>query len=125
MNTITNNGARRIAVPCDPAMVLEPGQSGHVTDGQLADIEARPNSSRWIETGMLKVERNTVKPEPEAAAGNSEADDLGLPEGLTGEGVEFEKLAGGWFHVWVNGLKVTTSRVRKARAKEIAAEYDV
>jgi len=50
-------------------------------------------------------------------------EELVLPDGVTGEGIEVHHKGGGWYEVYVNGFKVTDTNVRKDEANDVAAEY--
>lgn len=127
MITITNNSRRRIAVPCSPAIFLDAGASkDDVTEAQWAEIKRHRMNLQRLESGLLTVSgesRSQVRAKVRSRAVEDPTFGLNLPEGITGKGVEFDQ-SGGWYDVYVNGMKATTSRVRKAEAEKIAAEYE-
>jgi hypothetical protein len=139
MKVLKNNGARRLGIPGRPAIILAPGDTVPVTDAQLADMDRNRTVSRWLERGVLAVrDSNANEPDPAPpvrsapprprvrprVGGRTDVrEELVLPDGVTGEGIEVHHNGGGWYQVYVNGFKVTDSNVRKDEAHEIAAEY--
>lgn len=132
-HTVTNNGRRRIGVPVRQAFVLAVGETREITDKELAELESNNTAVRWIASGILSVRKGKAsakkavepdaptKEEPEESPSDNLQD---LPEGLTGEGIEYEVFGGGWCHLWVNGFRVTDKKVRKSEAEEMAADYE-
>lgn len=143
---VTNNAGRRIGLPIRQAFTLDPGETREVTDGQLSEMESNKTTSRWMDSGVLTVDSEQPRPPKKAKA--SPGDDPPpealtkpekggktqtkaeeepaeeLPEGITGEGIEYEQYPGGWYHLWVNGFRVTQdNKVRKAEAEHMAKEY--
>ena len=142
MKVLCNSGARRLGIPGRPAIVLAPGDTVPVTDDQLAEMDRNRTVSRWIERGVLTVrDSNANEPSKPAIPVNSapaprhrarrpsvggradKREELVLPDGVTGEGIEVHHKGGGWYEVYVNGFKVTDTNVRKDEAQEVAAEY--
>ena len=119
---LTNNARRRLGIPGRSAIILTPNQSIEITKARLDEMKQNRTVANWFQSGILtvddvhKVEVETkpkpeveTKPKPEAPAED--------------QGVEVRHVGGGWFEVWVNGFQVTDTNVRKAKAREIAAEY--
>ena len=139
MKVLKNNGSRRLGIPGRPAIILAPGDSVPVTAGQLADMERNRTVSRWMERGVLTVrasDANEPAParivrsapprprvRPRVGGRTDTREELVLPDGVTGEGVETHHKGGGWYEVYVNGFKVTDTNVRKGEAEDVAAEY--
>jgi len=139
MKKLTNNGSRRLGVPGRPALILSPSESALIDDDQLRIMQQNRTVSRWLESGVLsltkpgaddkyieqparkpsRAKRNPVKRHQR----KDERKVQELPEGLTGDGIEYNHLGGGWWQVFVNGFKVTDRNVRKAEAETIATEY--
>ena len=118
MNTLTNTGRRRLGLPGRPAIVLDPGQTVEISDGQLKAIMANSTSARWVNSGVLSLNGGVVKVDTVTAATK-----LDIPEKLTGSGVELYDRGGGWWDIYVNGFKVLDKSVRRAKAEELAEEY--
>lgn len=140
MKVIKNNGTRRLGIPGRPAIILAPGDTAPVTDAQAADMERNRTVSRWLERGVLTVRDSNAKEpippvppvrsapprqrvRPRVGGRSDTREELVLPDGVTGEGIEVHHKGGGWYEVYVNGFKVTDTNVRKDEAHEVAAEY--
>ena len=139
MKVLRNNGSRRLGIPGRPAIILAPGDTEPVTDAQLADMDNNKTVSRWLSRGVLTVRDSNAKdPDPAPVVrsapprqrvrprvgGRTDVrEELVLPDGVTGEGVETHHKGGGWYEVYVNGFKVTDTNVRKDEAEEITKEY--
>jgi len=139
MKVLRNNGTRRLGIPGRPAIILAPGDTVPVTDAQIAEMGRNRTVSRWLERKVLVVrDGNANDPDPvppvrsatprqrvrPRVGGRTDVrEELVLPEGVTGEGIEVHHNGGGWYEVYVNGFKVTDSNVRKDEAQDIAAEY--
>ena len=139
MKVLRNNGSRRLGIPGRPAIILAPGDTAPVTAAQLADMERNRTVSRWLERGVLTVrdsDANDLEPAPPVRSapprqrvrprvgGRTDVrEELVLPDGVTGEGVEIHHNGGGWYEVYVNGFKVTDTNVRKDEAEDVAKEY--
>lgn len=143
MKVIINTGRRRLGVPGRPALILEPNNPVAVTGEQLDVMRKSRTVQRWLEIGLLVLaDADNVPaptfdetPQPKKPTGlvvqerrtKHKADareEVKLPDGVSGQGVELNHLGGGWWEVWVNGFKVTDRNVRKAEAKSIASEYE-
>jgi hypothetical protein len=140
MKRLVNKGQRRLGIPGRPdSIVLAPNMSVELDDIKLKDIASNKTVSRWLETGVLQItdeegepQKPPVapkrKPAPTGIKRSSKQTDVRkeepLPDGLTGEGVEQNHVGGGWWQVYVNGIKVTDRNVRKDEADEIAKEYE-
>jgi hypothetical protein len=138
MNVLKNNARRRLGIPGRPAIVLAPTEGRRVTDEQLAEMRKNRTVARWLESGVLTIEADDgtspqapdqIAPRRNMAAikriqDRDNREEVELPEGVTGEGVELFSPGGGWFEVWVNGFKATDKNVRKSEAEKIAAEYE-
>ena len=140
MKVIRNSGSRRLGIPGRPAIILAPGDTVPVTDAQLADMDRNRTVSRWLERGVLTVRDGNAKeldkpalpvrsapPRqrvwPSVGGRADKREELVLPDGVTGEGIEVHHKGGGWYEVYVNGFKVTDTNVRKDEAQDVAAEY--
>ena len=139
MKVLKNSGTRRLGIPGRPAIILAPGEVVPVTDDQLGLMRDNKTVARWLERGVLTTQDSDaektapVKPLPPAEprqrvrprVGNraDQREELVLPDGITGEGIEVHHKGGGWYEVYVNGFKVTDTNVRKDEAQDIAAEY--
>jgi hypothetical protein len=125
MTTITNTGRRRLGLPGRPALILGAGESAEVTDQQLQEMKKNGVVTRWFGSGLLVIDGKPIEPEPGSVANKqAAAAPEGLPEGLTGQGIELYHKGGGWWRVYVNGFEVTDGNVRKKEAKAIAAEFE-
>jgi hypothetical protein len=137
MKVLTNKGRRRLGVPGRPAIIIDANQGVPITEAQLEDIQKNRTVSRWLDAGVLVVSDGpldlTPVSEPAAAprAGRGRTardrdkrEEVELPEGVTGEGIESHHIGGGWWEVYVNGFKVTDHNVRKDEAESIASEYE-
>ena len=132
MKVITNKGRRRLGVPGRRALILDPNQAVPVSESQLDEIGKNRTAARWLASGVLVVTDDgevveTPKPQPKTMRVKEDRDkreELVLPEGLTGEGIEQHSNGGGWWDVYVNGFKVTDRKVRQDEATAIAAEYE-
>lgn len=109
--------ARGIPFP-DEFKVIQPGQELPVRPEDLKEMLLVGSFKVLVNVGTISV-LDGEAPEPKDPEHRPEP----KPAELTGEGVEFEALGGGWVHVWVNGLKVTDKGVRQAQADEIAKDY--
>ena len=140
MKVLKNSGTRRLGIPGRPAIILAPGETVPVTDDQLESMGDNKTVARWLDRGVLTTEDSDAKqPEapvkplqpaeprqrvrPRVGSRADKREELVLPDGVTGEGVEIHHSGGGWYEVYVNGFKVTDSNVRKDEAQEVAAEY--
>jgi hypothetical protein len=141
MKVLKNSGTRRLGIPGRPAIILAPGEVVPVTDDQLDLMRDNRTVARWLDRGVLTTEDSDAKTEAEAPVKplqpaqprqrvrprvGSRADkreELVLPDGVTGEGIEVHHKGGGWYEVYVNGFKVTDTNVRKDEAQDVAAEY--
>jgi len=126
MNTLTNTGRRRLGLPGRPAIVLDPGQTVEISDGQLKAIMANSTSARWVNSGVLSLNGNggvDTSGANTVDASFAAATKLDIPEKLTGSGVELYDRGGGWWDIYVNGFKVLDKSVRRAKAEELAEEY--
>jgi hypothetical protein len=132
---ITNTGRRRLGLPGRPALILDAGQSAEITDKQLQEMMKNRTSARWFGSGLLAVDGKQLESKPEAGIESKPKSKPalssfviptpeGLPEGLTGQDIELYHKGGGWWRVYVNGFEVTDGNVRKAEAKQIAAEFE-
>jgi len=137
---LTNAGRRRLGVPGRPALILDPNQSVLVDSSQIDQMRKNRTVSRWLESGVLVLSDDEgktpvpvyVTPNPPvrttgvrvARVDRDQREEVTLPKGVTGEGVERFHLGGGWWEVYVNGFKVTDRNVRKDEAQSIAAEYE-
>ena len=97
--------------------------------------------ARWLASGVLTTQDSDAKTDtaapvkplppaeprqrvrPRVGDRTDKREELVLPDGVTGEGVEVHHRGGGWYEVYVNGFKVTDTNVRKDEAQDIAAEY--
>jgi hypothetical protein len=136
MTILTNSGTRRLGVPGRPALIIDAGQGISVTDEQLEVIKKSSTAARWLESGVLTLSDKSVEaehtlkkvaPQPKSKrkpVDRDKREEVKLPEGITGDGVEKYHAGGGWWKVYVNGFEVTDRTVRKDEAASIAAEYD-
>lgn len=138
MKKLTNRGTRRLGVPGRPAIILNPNESALINKDQLAEMQKNRTVSRWLESGVLLLsepgENDDLAPPPQrqsrarrnpkALPRRDQRKVEKLPEGVKGEGVEYNHLGGGWYQVYVNGFKVTDRNVRKAEAETMATEYE-
>jgi len=139
MKVLRNSGSRRLGIPGRPAIILAPGDSVPVTAAQLADMERNRTVSRWLERGVLTTRDSDAtdpaparivrsapprqRVRPRVGGRTDKREELVLPDGVTGEGIEVHHKGGGWYEVYVNGFKVTDTNVRKDEANDVAAEY--
>ena len=139
MKVLRNSGSRRLGIPGRPAIILAPGDTTPVTDEQLADMGRNRTVARWLDRGVLTTrDSNAEDPapappvrsapprqrqRPRVGGRTDKREELVLPDGVTGEGIEVHHKGGGWYEVYVNGFKVTDSNVRKDEANDVAAEY--
>lgn len=140
MKVLRNSGSRRLGIPGRPAIILAPGDSIPVDDAQLKDMERNRTVARWLDRGVLTLRDADAKElekaappvrsapprqrvRPRVGGRTDKREELVLPDGVNGEGVEIHHKGGGWYEVYVNGFKVTDSNVRKDEADEIATEY--
>ena len=134
---LTNAGGRRLGVPGRPALILDPNQTVDVDASQMDEFRRNRTVCRWLESGILVLSDGAgktapvpvyVTPKPTRPVGvkpnRDVREEVVLPKGITGEGVERNHLGGGWWEVYVNGFKVTDRNVRKDEAQSIAAEYE-
>jgi len=139
MKVLRNSGARRLGIPGRPAIILSPGEKAPVTDAQLKDMEKNKTVVRWLDRGVLTLldgdapelepaplvksapPRQRVR--PRVGGRTDKREELVLPDGVTGEGIETHHKGGGWYEVYVNGFKVTDANVRKDEAEDIVNEY--
>ena len=138
MKKLTNKGARRLGIPGRPALILNAGESASINDQQLKTIRKNKTVRRWLEAGVLIVEKTddkkpvdktifVPKEESKRTTGMKRKDErkeVVLPDGVTGDGIERHHVGGGWWQVFVNGFLVTTRNVRKDESITIAAEYE-
>ena len=120
MKTVTNNAKRRLGLPGRPALLLNPGESKTIEDSQVAEIETSNIAKGWIRSGLVSIS-DGAETEEKSEDPKSDQD---LPEGLTGKGFEIFNEGSGWYSAWVNGFKVTDSKVRKKAAEALRKEYD-
>jgi len=132
---LKNAGRRRLGVPGRPALILDPNQTAEVSLAQIDDFRRNRTVARWLEAGVLVLSDSdgvveVPRPVPKTKPGvrtrqhHDQREEVVLPEGITGQGVERNHLGGGWWEVYVNGFKVTDRNVRKEEAQSIADEYD-
>jgi hypothetical protein len=135
MKTISNNTRRSLGIPGAVAIVLEPGGTVEVSESRYDEMRNNRMVNQWFQRGMLseggKAPERAKKSAPEAVSpaqkrsARSDRPAEPLPDGVDEVGVHLYHVGGGYYHVYVNGFKVTTDKVRgKANAEEVAAEYE-
>jgi hypothetical protein len=134
MKTIRNNTARSLGIPGARADVLPPKSTLDVSDGRYDEMVSNKMVAQWFKRGMLSVDGEAPGDPPKQtkpASGpkqrklSRERRPDPLPDGVEEKGIFTHHTGGGYYDVYVNGIKVTTEKVRgKKNAEEIAAEYE-
>ena len=139
LKRLTNKGQRRLGVPGRPAIILRPNESAILNEQQVADIHKNRTVTRWIKSGILELSDTDETVEPKKVRSKiaprsrprikgvtmrDKREELVLPKGITGKGVEINHVGGGWWEIYVHGFKVTDRNVRKDERDEIAKEYE-
>lgn len=138
MNVLVNTGNRRLGIPGRPAIILNPHEAVEVTEEQLDDMKRNRTVARWLGSGVLTVrdaKDHEAKPQlpPRRSSGvtrkpskvdRDKREPIVLPEGVEEQGVFKHHTGGGWWDVYVNGFKVTDTKVRKDEAEQLMSEYE-
>jgi len=118
---LVNASRRERGIPLSDFVVLPPGGELNVTSDEVERLKKDGSTAVALHKGWLKVLDGNAKPLP---VNSTQTRDVPkLPEGLTGQGVEFHR-TGSWFSVFVNGMAATDKPVRKTEAERIAADYE-
>lgn len=143
MKKILNNSRRSRGIPGSPALILAPGEEKKVNETFFESMLKNHTVSQWISQGLIVVDGENVEPPAKRELKPRKQSGVGLnrraartatqrdipppelPDGVEEKGVFLHHHGGGYYDVYVNGIKVTTEKVRgKDVANEIAAEYE-
>src|SRR5690606_19687065 len=110
---LMNNGQKRLGVLGRRPIIIEPGKSSEISEGDLAIITGNRTVAKWIKSGLLSViKEGSVEVKIEKPVATKSEPEPEFPDGVTGEGVEKIDTGRGWFEVYVSGIKVTDKKVR-------------
>jgi len=132
MKRMTNKAGVTLGVPGVTPKFIPPGAEIELTDYEFDVAKNNKTFAKWIERGIVVVDGKREKaPKVEAVVAdppskvnpNADRDPPALPEGVLAEGIFQHEFNKGWFHVYVNGIQVTSKGVRKAKANQLAYEY--
>lgn len=131
MKKIRNNTRRSLGIPGAVALIIKPGQEEEVSDSRYVEMSTNKLVAQWIKRGMLSIDgaapekahKEVKKEKLKTASSRKDRAPAPLPDGVEEVGVFKHHVGGGWWDVYVNGIKVTTDKVRKDDAENIADEY--